>query len=70
LIIFLNLSRHLEDQVQVQHQLERMQDLNTGGFLDHGNYMENDDETEIRNPSVTQCDFLRSTLEKKNPLSH
>jgi hypothetical protein len=67
---FLSLSRHLQDQVRVQHQRDRMQDLNTGGFLDHGNYMEKDDETEIRNPDVTQSDFSPSTLKKENPPSH
>ena len=33
--------------VRHQHQLDRMHDLNNGGFLAHRSRMENEDETEI-----------------------
>ena len=35
--------------VRHQHPLDRMHDLNNGGFLAHRSRMENEDETEIRN---------------------
>ena len=38
--------------VRHQHQLDRMHDLNNGGFLAHRSRMENEDETEIRNTSA------------------
>jgi RTX calcium-binding nonapeptide repeat (4 copies)/Protein of unknown function (DUF2974) len=37
--------------VRVQRQLDRMHDLNNGGFLAHRSRMENEDETEIRSTS-------------------
>ena len=46
--------------VRHQHQLDRMHDLNNGGFLAHRSRMENEDETEIRNTS----DVVRTGCER------
>jgi CRISPR/Cas system CMR-associated protein Cmr3 (group 5 of RAMP superfamily) len=45
--------------VRVQRQLDRMHDLNNGGFLAHRSRMESEDETEIRNTS----DVVRTVCE-------